>query len=59
MKERRLRRVKNVVCGTARASQVGQNCRHGAELEAGVVQYCEEEAKFLWQECGSPCSQWH
>lgn len=33
----RWRKVKRVVCGTARASQAGQNCRSDAELEAGAM----------------------
>jgi len=36
IKEIRLRKVKNVVCDTAHASQVGQNCRCDTDLEAGV-----------------------
>lgn len=36
IKEIRLRKVKTVVCGTARASQAGENCRCDSELEAGV-----------------------
>ena len=36
IKEISLRKVKNAVCGTAHASQVGQNCRCDTELEAGM-----------------------
>lgn len=59
IKEIRLRKVKSVVCCTAHASQVGQNCRRNTELEAGVGAMLCRGAKLPRQEWGSPCSGLH